>query len=162
MRGLLVNLRCARLIVGVISLAGCATSDLDGSDPANMAPTVEAFLGQYLSALERHDEAAVRAAYVSDGRFSWIEDGRVRYRSVDEVLAGLRAIPRGARIRTELTGLTIVPLGSNGAHAWASFRTTIGSPPSGFAFAGALSFVLERNGQTWAIVGGHSSSEARR
>lgn len=149
-------------VAAAVALAGCAAPASVAPAMPDPTPSVEAFLQAYLRALERRDEAAIRAACVSDGRFSWLEDGKVRYRRADDMVAALKALAPGAPVRTELTGLTVVPLGKDGAHAWAGFRTTVGSPPSGFAFGGVITFVLERRGEAWAVVGGHSSSEGRR
>jgi hypothetical protein len=150
------------LLAAATWFAGCAAPAVVAPAAADPRPSVEAFLQGYLGALERREEAALRSAYVADGRFSWLEDGKLRYRSADEVVAALKGFAPGARVRTELAGLTVVPLGPQGAYAWANFRTTVGTPPSGFAFGGAITFVLERRGDTWAIVGGHTSSEGRR
>lgn len=123
---------------------------------------VSAFLSDYLDAIGSRDAARIRAALVSGDRLAWIEEGKVTYRSADEVIAGLAAFPAGSAIRTELTDLNVAPVGQSGAHAWASFRTTVGEGASGFSFGGAISFMLERDGKSWKIVGGHTSSPRRR
>ena len=146
----------------------CAAVLLVACAPLHPAPgpalraEVDAFLSNYLAAIGSRDAARIRAAYVADDRFVWMEDGRVRYRKVDDVLASLAMFPAGSAIRTELKDLAVVPVGPSGAHAWASFRTSIGEGPSGFAFGGAISFTLERHGTSWKIVGGHASSPSRR
>lgn len=123
---------------------------------------VSAFLTDYLAAIGSRDAARIRAALVTGDRLAWIEDGKVSYRSADAVIAGLAAFPAGAAIRTELTDLAVVPVGQSGAHAWASFRTTVGEGAAAFSFGGAISFMLERDGDSWKIVGGHTSSPRRR
>lgn len=129
---------------------------------ADLQSEVAAFLEQYLAAISARDSAAIRNAYVADDRFVWIEDGKPRYRRVDEVLASLAAFPSDSRVRTELKDLTVVPVGQSAAHAWASFTTIVGEPPRGFSFAGAISLTLERDGNSWRVVGGHTSSPSRR
>ena len=141
---------------------GCAAPGLDRPPQQDTKAEVAAFLDQYLSAIEARDERKIRAAYVSDDRFTWIEDGKVRYRTATEVLTGLATIPAGTPIRTELKDLTVVVIGQSGAHAWASFSTTIGTQPRGFTFGGMISLVLEKQNDTWRLVGGHTSSPTRQ
>lgn len=143
-------------------LVGCASPPRPATVEANDVSTVPAFLTGYLKAIETRDEAAIRSAYVSGDRLAWLEDGKLRYRSADEVLAGLKSIPVASPIRTTLTDLVVVPLGSGAAHARASFATTIGAPPGAFTFGGAVTFALERQGGAWKIVAGHTSSPGRR
>jgi hypothetical protein len=123
---------------------------------------VAAFLTDYLAAIGTRDATKIRAAYVADDRFVWIEDGKVRYRRADEVIAGLAMFPAGSAIRTELKDLTVVPVSQSAAHAWATFRTSVGEGVSGFTFGGAISLTLARHGASWKVVGGHTSSPGRR
>lgn len=145
-----------------VLLVACAP--LQQASPTSPRPSEEvaAFLTDYLTAIAARDATKIRAAYVSDDRFVWIEDGKVRYRKVDEVLSSLAMFPAGSAIRTELKDLTVVPVSQSAAHAWATFRTTVGDGLSGFAFGGAISFTLERQSGSWRIVGGHTSSPSRR
>jgi hypothetical protein len=145
-----------------VFLVACAPLQPAPPVQANLKGEVAAFLEQYLAAISSRDAEKLRNAYVADDRFAWIEDGKVRYRQVDEVLASLAAFPAGSPIRTELTDLTVVPAGGSAAHAWASFKTTVGEGSRAFSFGGAISFALERTGNSWKIVGGHTSSPSRR
>lgn len=143
--------------------AGCAAPRQRFGSPAVVdVSSVSSFLSGYLRAVEARDERAIRDSYVDSDRFAWVEDGRVRYRSADEVLAGLKAIPAATPIRTTLTDLVVVPLGGGAAHARATFATTIGIAPSAFTFGGAITFALEQQGGRWRIVAGHTSSPGRR
>ncbi len=141
---------------------GCAAPNLDRLPQQDIKTEVAAFLDQYFEAIEARDETKIRAAYVSDDRFTWIEDGKVRYRTATEVFTGLATIPAGTPIRTELKNLTVVTIGQTGAHAWADFSTTIGTQPRGFTFGGVISLVLEKHDDKWRLVGGHTSSPTRR
>ena len=151
-------------------IAACAIALLVACAPLQQAPSptpkvteeVATFLSEYLTAISSRDAMKIRAAYVADDRFVWIEDGKVRYQRVDEVLASLAMFPAGSTIRTELKDLVVVAVSQSAAHAWATFRTSVGEGPSGFAFGGAISFTLERQGASWKIVGGHTSSPSRR
>lgn len=151
------------LAVLAVTLAGCAAPRLQTPGPvAADVSTVPAFLTRYLKAVEARDEITIRDSYVTGDRFAWLEDGKVRYRNADEVLAGLKSIPATTPIRTTLTDLVVVPIGANAAHARATFATTIGTPPSAFTFGGAITFALESHAGAWKIVAGHTSSPSRR
>ena len=151
-------------------VAACAAALLVACAPFQKAPVsasrvteeVAAFLTEYLAAIGARDATKIRTAYVADDRFVWIEDGKVRYRKADEVIASLAMFPPGSAIRTELKDLTVVQVSESAAHAWATFRTSVREGPSGFAFGGAISLTLEREGASWKIVGGHTSSPSRR
>ena len=155
----------AKLIIATFAaalLVACAPLQQAPAPMPRITEEVATFLNNYLSAIGSRDATKIRAAYVEDDRFVWIEDGKVRYRKIDEVLASLAMFPAGSAIRTELKDLTVVPISQSAAHAWATFRTSVGEGSSGFAFGGAISFTLERHGDSWKIVGGHTSSPSRR
>lgn len=149
-------------LVAIALLSACAAIQPATSVQASLKNEVAAFLQGYLVAIDRRDSVAIRSAFIADDRLVWIEEGRVRYRRVEEVLSGLAGYPAGSPIRTELVDLSVAPVGAAGAHAWASFKTTVGEGSQAFAFQGAISFVLERDGTRWRILGGHTSSPGRR
>lgn len=122
---------------------------------------VGGFLERYVEALDARDVERIRASIVSDGRFAWVEDGEVRYRSADDLLTSLAQFPAG-RIQTVLSGLTVASVGDSAAHAWTQFRTRVGEGPSSFEFSGAISFVLEKEDGSWKLVGGHTSAPRPR
>ena len=128
----------------------------------DLSQEVETFLQQYMDAAASGDADAIRDTLVDDGRFAWVEDGAVRYRSAEEVLKGLASLPPNAEITTELKDLEVVAAGTSGAHAWGTFTTTLGSGEQAFSFGGAISFVLERTEDGWKLVGGHTSSPRGR
>lgn len=148
-----------RVAVASGALALLAAVACGPADRASVPESeVEAFLDRYLDAMAARDTAALRRMYAEDDRFVWIEDGAVRYRSVGDVFAGLASLPADASLETDLRGLDVVPLSSDGAYAWASFTTTVGQGAEAYSFEGVLSFALERSSDRWHIVGGHSSS----
>ena len=139
------------LVCGGIEGAGRSPSD-------DFEDAVASFLDSYLLAIETRDDALLRGMYVADGRFEWIEDGEIRYRSPDDVLAGLASFPENAAIRTEYDIREITPVGEAGARVSMRFRTVIGEGPSAFEFGGMMTMVLEDGPTGWRIVGGHTSS----
>jgi SnoaL-like domain len=134
-------------------------SDL-GSAQVELHSDVETFLNAYLNAIASRDTEALRSQLVDSPRYVWAEDGAVRYRSVDEMLVGLASFPPNTPIETELSDMYVPRVGRDGAHAAASFQTRVGEGDGSFAFGGLITFVLERQGDGWRIVGGHVSSSA--
>ncbi|MDH3223240.1 MAG: nuclear transport factor 2 family protein [Gemmatimonadota bacterium] len=149
-------------VLFVLLLGSACAPGPDGetqdAPPEDLPAQVARQLDAYLADVATRDAEGLRSAYVPDERFAWIEDGAVAYRAVGDVLAGLAAFSPGTAIVTELEGLEVVPIGADGAHSWAQFRTTIGEGEGAFSFAGMMSMVWERDGERWRIVGGHTSS----
>lgn len=151
------------VLVGLTAVA-CELSEGDGvsSEGGEPMDAARELLGDYLAALEARDTAAIRAAIRDDGRFAWLEDGTMRYWSVDAILTGLEAFPPEMPISTRTEEITVVPVGERGAHAWTGFTTMIGEGEGAYVFGGMLSFVLERGDDGWRVVGGHTSSAGER
>ena len=144
----------------VVGVLGCGGMEDAGQPVADdMEDEVASFLDSYLLAFETRDVALIQTLYVDDGRFQWIEDGEIRYRSSEDILAGLAALPSDATIRTEIDGREITPVGNAGARISMRFRTVIGEGPTAFDFGGMMTMVLEKGPTGWRIVGGHTSSE---
>lgn len=150
------------VLIAATVLLACAPIQPAPPVQASLKAEVTAFLNGYLGAIGARDAAKIREAYIADDRFVWIEDGKVRYRRVEDVLSSLASFPADNPIRTELADLSVVPVGPGAAHAWASFKTTVGEGSKAFTFGGAISFVLERDGSRWRVVSGHTSSPSRR
>ena len=143
----------------VVGLLGCGGIEDAGQLLVDdMEDEVASFLESYLLALETRDVALLQTLYVDDGRFEWIEDGEIRYRSSDDIVAGLAALPSDDAIRTEIDGREITPVGNAGARISARFRTVIGEGPTAFEYGGMMTMVLEKGPTGWRIVGGHTSS----
>ncbi len=119
---------------------------------------VETFLDSYRLAMETRDTTRLRAFYVDDGRFEWIEDGEVRYRSPEEIFDALAALPANGMIRTEYLDTQISTFGDAGARVSGGFHTVFGEGDSAFEFGGMMSLVLEEGPTGWQIVGGHTST----
>lgn len=156
--------RGARAASWLICLAACAPGaeetggprESPGASP-DVTAEVQAFLDDYLDAVSRRDSERLRGMLVPD-RYRWAERGAVQYRSLDGMLSSLAQFPPDLPIRTETSGLEVVPVGEDAAYALTQFTTTVGTGDSGFAFGGLMTFVLERFDGSWRIVGGHVSS----
>ncbi len=143
----------------VLGVLGCGNLEETGQPLTDgVEDEVERFLESYRLAIETRDAALLRTLYVNDGRFEWIEDGEVRYRSPDAVIAGLAKLPSDAVVRTEYDRTEVATVGDAGARVSTGFRTVIGEGPSAFEFGGMISFVLEKGPTGWRIEGGHTST----
>ncbi|HKK94490.1 MAG TPA: DUF4440 domain-containing protein [Longimicrobiales bacterium] len=149
------------------SMAGCDVAprpgEGGGDEPAARAAAgaeaemaeVRAVIQRYNAATEVRDSTAIRDLILDDGRFVWFEQGEARYRSADEIVAGLRTFPPDQSIRTTLDSIRVVPLGEGAARAWTTFETIVGD--GDIRFSGLITFVLERTADGWRIAGGQSS-----
>lgn len=152
-------LRPHLLALGVLALATCQPpAELPDDAEADTVAEVTAFLDSYRAALDGRDTLRLASFYLDDGRFVWLEDGEVRYRSADEVAASLSSLPEGMVVSTDYDETVIEPVGADGASATMQFLTTIGEGPSAFEFGGVISMTLERGPEGWRIVTGHTST----
>lgn len=143
----------------VAGLSGCGGVGGSGQlHSEGIKSEVADFLESYLTAIEVRDSALLRTMYVDDGRFEWIEDGKIRYRSAGELLEGLATFPTNSTIHTEISSLETGHVGATGAIIAARFRSVIGEGMSAYEFGGMMTMVLERGPTGWRIVGGHTSS----
>ena len=150
------NMFAVVFILGILGFGSIGETEQPVSN--GVEEEVEKFLESYRQAMDTRDLAQIPNFYVSDGRFQWIEDGEVRYRSTDAVIAALTAFPIDAVIRTEYDRTEIIPVGANAASVSMGFRTVIGEGPSSFEYGGMISLVLEKGPMGWQIVGGHTST----
>lgn len=71
------------ILVSALAL-GCTPSE-DRAADADRLPGAAAFVRGYVAAVDSRDGKILTEMYVDDDRFVWIENGAVRYRSVDEI-----------------------------------------------------------------------------
>ncbi len=145
--------------LGALALLGCGDP---GFDVDAARSSVDDFLGDYNAAFAAADTALIRELYVEDGRLVWLEDGVVKYRSVEDIFSSLAALPAGSRAETRFTDPQIQVFDAKHATVSAAFATTFTNPGGeGFAFGGAISMVLERNENAWQVLSGHTSTASQ-
>ncbi|MYG35886.1 MAG: nuclear transport factor 2 family protein [Gemmatimonadetes bacterium] len=166
--------------VAILALAACVEGDAPDAaagaspgDPPGAATTADlsaaaaearTAIEAYVAAINAMDIDSAGSFYSNTPDFQWIEDGAVRYRSARESHESLAALVEMAS-STELTvsDLSVTALSLDIAVATCHFVQAIaveGGP--GFAFAGALTFVLRRENGRWLFVSGHTSSARPR
>lgn len=163
-----VALRRVWTIMAVaVTLGACSQGPIPGpsreTTDSIITAEVTAFLTGYAAKMNGGDTAAIRTLYTPDERFTWMEDGRVRYESVDAVIEALSAFPPGSGFTTTFGAPVIVPLGTRAASARTTFRTELGPEQGNFAFGGIITMAVERQSDGgWRIVTGHTSTERER
>lgn len=148
-----------------LALAGCAGQPVATKTPESLEAEVKAFLQRWNTAIAEGNANAVRSAYSDSPRFAWHEDGALRYRSREEIVASLASFPPGTRIATELSEITARALSPSHVHVSAAFRTRIAMPSRPFAFSGVFTATLERTADGLVFADGHTSTkrpESRR
>lgn len=160
--------RLARLMApfaSALALAGCAGAPATPESPVALESEVKSFLQRWNTAIAEGNANAVRSAYSDSPRFAWHEDGALRYRSREEIVASLASFPPGTRIATELSDITARALSPSHVHVSAAFRTRIAMPAGPFAFSGVFTATLERTAEGLVFANGHTSTkrpESRR
>lgn len=154
---LLAPLAC----VLALSLAagGCSTAPVATASNSGVHAETLAFLDRWNAALAAQDRAAIRAAYTSSDQFQWFEDGKLRYKSADEVMAALNQFPPGTKLRTALSNVTTRALSDRLVHASADFQTQVTMPNGTFEFGGVFTMVLERTENGFVFINGHTSTQ---
>jgi len=154
------------LLVAALAACSVRAGGADAQEASGIAAvpadtSAVAFVTAYVASMDSRDAAAIREAIADDGRFVWLEDGAVRYRTVESLLDGLSAFPANVRVRTALSGLTSVPLDERSSHVFGEFATSVGDREGAYRFHGVMTVILERS-DGWRVVGGHTSTGSRR
>lgn len=150
-----------------ILAAGCAPGDERPlSEPRSTAieDSVAAFLTTWAEGTEEGGWDRLVDRYADDPSFRWVEDGTVRYRSVEEVRAGFESVRAAfSDARTEFMEPSIASLAPGLAHVVTQFRTTLTREDgSEVRFGGAMTMTLSHTEDGWKVLRGHMSSERER
>lgn len=160
-----------RSLAAVLALAvvasGCAPggqAPLSESRSAAIEDSVADFLATWAGGTREGGWDRLLDRYADDPSFRWVEDGRVRYRSVEEVRAGFDDVRAAfADARTEFVEPSIAPLAPGLAHVVTRFRTTLTRGDGSEArFGGAMTMTVSHTTDGWKVLRGHTSSERPR
>lgn len=151
----LVPLTCLVFVL----IAGCAERQIDTE---TSHAELSDFVKEYEVAFSSADTAAIRTLYAADNRFSWLEDGTVRYRSRNDIVDAIAEFPSDAAVETTLISPTFLLLGPDHATISGQFESRFDLVSYSFDLHGAVSMVVERSGDGWHIVAGHTSSLKER
>lgn len=138
------------------------------ADRARVEQDVRALLDRWVRAFESRDAQGVRSVLGTGPEFVWMEDGEVRYPSVDSIVAALEGFPKEMVFSHRLVDAKVVPMSQDAA--WAQVRTSTEIRMSGrtvSAFEGVVLIVAERDqsadaASLWRIVSAHTSTKRPR
>ena len=127
-------------------------------DPAAVEAEIAPLIDLYGRAFNDRDTTTIRGMYLDDERFSWYEDGRLRYRNADDVLRAIRNLG-DMNIRTQWMDRRVVPLSPTLASLRLGFLTRINlSNGTEIELLGVQTMVVEKTDEGWQIVNGHTST----
>lgn len=158
----------AVVMLALAGLAACAApseSELGAERASAIEDSVRRLLAEYAAQVSAGEWAAVREMYLDDPRFHWVEEGVVRYESVEAVrdaigsLVDMLETRRFSGGELDLHDVRVIPLAPGVAHATAAFEQrftrTEGQP---LAFSGALTFLALHTDEGWRFLAGHTSN----
>lgn len=122
---------------------------------------------EFLETFREHSSAgawdSLLTLYADAPSFRWMEDGEVRYHSVDEIGNALANMPPGLRIESVHEDLEVTPLAPGLAWVVMRYQTAfVDSTGPTFSFRGGVTMVVEHGSSGWQILGGHASSPQPR
>ena len=142
------------------TLAGCSES---GSNKFDQINDIRETLKEYETLLNSGNYEDLLRFYADDPRFSFFEDGQVKYSSVEEVASALKQLAQFGPGRFEYGEPNIILLCSDVASTSSTFKTTFGEVgKGGFGFSGVLTAILIKSGSGWRFLVGHTSTEKIR
>ncbi len=143
--------------------AACAgSSQFDNAHQEALRDSVAHFLDVYQERSATGARDSLLEMY-SEGTLRWVEDGQVRYRSVQDIADALGALPPEARIESVYSDVEILPLAPGTAWVVMGFQSKFVDPTGPtFAFGGTITMVLSHQAAGWQIVAGHASSPRSR
>lgn len=156
----------AALALAIVA-AGCgpgAERTLTESRSAAIEDSVADFLATWAEWPREGGWDRLVNRYADDPSFTWVEDGSVRYGSVEEVRAGFESVRASfSEARTEFTEPSIASLAPGLAHVASRFRTTLTREEGpDVEFGGAMTMTVTHTDDGWKVLRGHVSSERQR
>lgn len=135
---------------------GCASAA--GAD-TDVEAEIRAWLDGYSAAVAAGDWERVGGFYDDDPEFLVLEDGRVRYRSAEEVRASLRSMVAAFQdVSTSFAGVDVLALGPDRAHVATIVHQRFVGERGAVEFEAALSLLLVRTDTGWKILRAHTST----
>ncbi len=138
------------------TLNGCGQSGSNKSDQVN---DIRKTFTEYETLLNSGNYEGLLQFYADDPRFYWMENGEVKYSSLEEIASALKQLAQYGPGLFEYGEPNIILLCSDVASLSTTFKTTFGEEgKSGFSFSGALTATLIKTGSGWQFLFGHSST----
>lgn len=150
-------------LVAAAALAGCGRaiveSDGDtGRDEAAIKAEVSDLVRRWADAGENGRWDELKALYVDEEGFAWIEQGVARYKDHASIAAGLdTARDMALAVDNEVGAIVVVPLAEDAAALYAEISSAVRSDAFSYDFNGVLSAVAVKRAGTWRFLQGHLS-----
>lgn len=142
--------------------ASAGTSAISPRDRA-IRDSVKIMLDGFTAKMNTKDFAGVGEYYSNDSSFFWVEGGSLRYRSADEVRAGLKSLESIPEIELKYYETKIDVLSPTVASVRTEFSQTFKEGVGkGTTFGGYLTIVVVREADGWKMRSGHTSSRFPR
>ena len=160
-----------RVLVVVLLLAlggaGCQPPAAVGLSDAHsdaIADSIRSMLTAWSEGTRQESLDRLADRYADDPRFIWVEDGRVRYRSVDAIREAVESLKtQFSSERTEFIEPSTTPLAPGVAHVATRFRTTLRRESgSEIRYGGAMTMTLIHTDEGWKMLSGHTSTQQTR
>ena len=120
---------------------------------------VEAFIKEYIEAVNRLDVAVLMGMTSRKPEVSTISDGQIS-RGWEEIRADAdKVIGMEGTYRFTMGAIDVVPLGASHALAHAPYTVTVGTDRGVVTLPSAMSLVLEKSGGKWLILHDHMSTK---
>lgn len=145
-----------------LALSGCqaAVPAMSTEHARALEDSVLAILEDLGAATNAGDRDRALALYDRDPRFRWVEDGRVRYTSVDGIAAGLAELDslfESAEI--EWVDPEAVALAPGVGAVSSGYRQVFADGEGGrFSLEGAITFTAVHRQEGWRLLLGHTST----
>lgn len=152
--------RTALLIFMMPIVAGCGLSAAEQSVSEAAEAEVLALLAAYSAAVEEGRWEDVAGLYSDQPGFEWAEDGRIAYRSLEELRSGFEEVAsQFSGAETEFTDVVVDLLAPATAHVRATVsQRFFRADGSGFDFTVIFTAVVVERGGAWKFLKGHTST----
>ena len=159
--------RLFAVLAATILALGCrppSSGELSDDRSAAIRDSVHTFLGTWSEGGEDGSWDRMLERYADHPDFVWVEDGRVRYRSVRAVGEGLRGLEaQFAGSSTAFVEPSVTPLAPGLAHVATRFETTLRRDDGAtVSFGGAMTMTTIHADDGWKVLHGHTSSARPR
>ncbi len=152
------------MILCAVSFPACQSPPQKAWDEEAVRGGVEEAVRAYERSFNQKKWEETLKLYAEDGRFYWVEDGRVAYPSYRDLAATVRSFyPTMQDVQFEVTSRRITPLSADLAHASFGFSSRfVMGPEQELKLAGIVTGVLQKKPEGWQFIVGHASTQRDR
>ncbi len=149
------------LIAGIFTMNSCIDKELNTQ---RIPSEVTSVFMEYINDINNGNISKIPAYFSDDTTFYWVEDGLLVYENKQAMTESLEAfIANSSNVSMKIEDLRITPLTTEVATLYAAYVQRI-EFNSGFELSldGAMTIVMNKEGNIWKFVNGHSSIQKER